>query len=49
MVPHLNKNDRKEVINFYLRLFGENKIVSNAIIERDRERLRKLLSGKKRK
>lgn len=47
MVPHMAKAERKKIVDTYLKLIEDrNDEPTNAIIERDRARLRKLLSKK---
>lgn len=49
MTPHLKPKDRKDVIAMYKKRLDGDEPVSDAIIEKDREQLRKLLMGRKRK
>jgi len=51
MTPHLEKKDRKDVLDNYFRLMNDddikNETVNNDIIKQDREILRNLLSKNK--
>lgn len=46
LTPHVSKEDRKKILNSYIEIIDGKTEVSSAIIEKDRARLRKLLSPK---
>ena len=47
MSPHISKQDRKQLLNSYRNMIDDNDDIDrSAIIERDRQRLRALLSRK---
>jgi hypothetical protein len=44
MVPHMDKQDREKVVRDYLKIIDSEQPSDDAIIKRDRNRLRKLVS-----
>jgi len=47
MTPHLPKAERKKILDSYSRIIDGDEQVSGAIINSDRERLKKLLNKTK--
>lgn len=46
MVPYMNNNDRQKLMQSYLEIIDGKQETSGAIINRDRDRLRKILKSK---